>query len=739
MAAKKGVRDGRVANLKPKGKTPAPAELPSDRMPVGNNIELPIRSEDVHTTPGGAQPIAFSWDAAATIVWQNYQEARNYVENYSWLMEWQHTDILYQSPSLDRYPRADNTKPASISRFLVAKNTNTMSRKVKRAIFAQQNPFFLRPKGKATDRMTSAWTAIIAALLKRMKFPYFCKLLIDCQTLQGTGMCKWGVEERTVTKYHRKRKGKPVKVNLPATGPKSVPSVEADQWDTVKTEVTETWPFFEYRRLGTTLFDPKWNTPNHPEECAYAIDIDYVTFEDLAQMRKLECYENIPSEEVLKAYFFQQPVSAAPQGTQIEDNFSAQGSSVTHAAGRNQQTDHNPLAKPLLFLEQWTNDKVMAVLVFDDRKLCIRNEDHEMPRMPHGSANWWSIDSCGFGIGVGRLNGPDQRVNQGVLNASLRMIAYPMNAPIVYARGENAPTQNVIQRLGGFFPVDLPNGVTDVLRAIGFLPMPEVPADAWKMLQYSMQSAEDTSGANSTFAQGNLGGPGSSAARTATGAGRIAQMVDENIADPVDAVAEGVIVPVIEFLMWVVKERMPTSEIRQILSASDAKIILEIEEEEQFLNCEFEVDVLAGQKLQAKAGIQQLIPIFLQILQQPQLLEYLHQRGETVDFGVILNLMLEVSELVGQEDIIRPLTQDEMKIVSQLNPNAQRGQTAVNVEALKGKNKLAAIGAQGQTDLANKAAEIAMQKTADGIEYDRAEGLLERSQDEKFLASGVAQ
>src|SRR5690242_4478886 len=226
--------------------------------------------------------------------------------------------------------------------------------------------------------------------------------------------------------------------------------------------------------------------PQPARPVGYAIDVDYVDFEDLQRMKALDCYKNIPDEDTLKDFFLNQPVGAAPQATQIEDGFSSQGSPVTHAEGRNQQTDENPLKKPLLFLEMSTDRQVMAIVEYEGRKLTIRNEAHGMPRMPHGSANWWNVEACGFGIGVGRLSGPDQRVNQGVLNEALRMIAYPMNAPLIYARGENAPTQNVIQRLGGFFPVDLPAGMNDVARAISFLDMPQVPTDAWKMLQYSI-------------------------------------------------------------------------------------------------------------------------------------------------------------------------------------------------------------------------------------------------------------
>jgi type III secretion system FlhB-like substrate exporter len=316
------------------------------------------------------------------------------------------------------------------------------------------------------------------------------------------------------------------------------------------------------------------------------------------------------------------------------------------------------------------------------------------------------------------------------------MLAYPMNAPVLVGRGDNTPTQNVINRLGGFWQLDVPPG-GDVNKAVGFMKMPEIPADAWRMMDLIRTSSEATSGANSQMQQGNLGGPGSSAARTATGASRIAQQSDQSIADPVDSVAEGVIVPVIEFLIKMVKERMPLREIRELLSDKHAAVIERAIDEDQFIDAEFEVAVLAGQKLAAKQGIQQLIPLFLQILQQPQLLDYLHQRGDTVAFDVILDLMMQVSELQQQPDIFRALTDAEKQHIQQMNPGAQKVQSAAAIEQLKGKNKQDEIHAKGEVDLANKAADIAMTHISEGIPLTRAMGLVERSDDVSALKNGL--
>jgi hypothetical protein len=407
------------------------------------------------------------------------------------------------------------------------------------------------------------------------------------------------------------------------------------------------------------------------------------------------------------------------------------GSAVPHAEGENRDTSANPTDTPLMLIEMCDETNVQTILYYDGRKLTIRNEEHE-DGIIHFTANWWNIDNNLYGMGLGRLNGPDQRINQGVINECLKMIAYPFNAPLLIARGDNAPTQNVIQRFGGFWAMDLPPG-GDIRRAAGYLETPPVPADAWKMLQLSQSSADDISGANAPFMQGNLQGPGSSAARTATGAGRVAAKADDSFADPVDAVADGVIVRLINWLIEMVKQKMPPKEIREILSKKDAAIVSGIFDAEKFMNAEMEVTVLAGQRLQARQGIQQILPMIMQLFQQPQLLEFLHQRGDTIDFAEILDLLIQVSELQQQPKIIRPLTEQEMQNTGKLNPAAQRTAAAANVEKLRGQNKIEAIHAQSQDDLANKAAELAMEKTSDGIPLERAEGLVERGEDENFL------
>jgi hypothetical protein len=156
---------------------------------------------------------------------------------------------------------------------------------------------------------------------------------------------------------------------------------------------------------------------------------------------------------------------------------------------------------------------------------------------------------------------------------------------------------------------------------------------------------------------------------------------------------------------------------------------------------EFNIKVLAGQKLAAKAAISQLIPFLLQLLQQPQLMEYMHQKGWTINFLAIEKIFLRVSELQGAEDIIVPLTDQEKQQVAQLNPNAQRVQAAALLEKLRGANKQQEIAAKGAQDQKQAVLESALSHVAGEVplenEFALAEGRVDRNTDMQELQNGI--
>lgn len=721
--------------------------ITGDGMPLGHQLTPQILPTQVTVKPGQVNPPKFDDNAAMTIAWMDYQKAVNWLDQNSWLAEWQYVDYVYQSPNYDRDWRANN-RPARISRFLVAKNRNTMSTQVRRGIFGDSNPFVLEPRGKLaaavdkdgepkTELLLSAWTELFNVLNKRANFDYNFTLFIESQVLQGTALAipEWETRKRKIKT--RRRQTPPVSINLPVGPPKRVDTWKSDDFVVKEEVIEESLPTFEYRRLGTTVYAETWRTPGRPDlSGGYRIDIDYVNLQDLRKMRAQDCYKNIPDDQGLIRFFLQNPNGDAEPGSALVQSMSNQSTTVLHAAGPYVNVSQNPFEKPLLKIRRWDEDVVIEVLVYNGRKLVIRNEEHGIEDHAFGySATWWNIENCGYGMGTGRLNAGDQRIEQGTLNEALKMIAFPLNSPVLYDRsGGNAPTQNTLVGLGTWLAVDTGRS-GDVNKAVGFMKMPEIPPEVWRLLDLAHRGGENLVGADSISMQGNVNTPGSSAMRTATGVQRAGAKADDNVADPI-AHLEWVIERWLSFLWDRVLEDMPIAEIRRILSDKFGEAILDQISTEEFLGAEFNIKILAGQKLQAKAAIMQLIPFLIQILSQPQLMQWLHEKGWTVNFKSIEDVFQRMSELQSWQDIFVRLTPEEMENVKQMSQGAQRVAAAVEQEKVKGANKLQEVAAKGQVDLSNKVVESAIERMGPAQLID-AENRITRNTDIAQLQNGI--
>lgn len=675
------------------------------------------------------------WDdrAAASMIVQDYNRARSALENDGWMLQIEDNDILYQSPRLP----SDDPNRARVSRFTVNNQANTMADACRDGLFSQKPPFLLRPRGETTQKHVDAWTALLDVLLDRMKFRYWVGLGVDSQTLHGTGIWKCGWSSRTRIVMKRVPKAAPEQLAMPA-GTQKVNTIASDSYDLKPETITESYPWLENRMIGTTVFDPGWRTPNAPELCGFVVDNDYPTWEDLEIVRKDPNYD-IPDSETLKAHCFATTSESAAQGTSIEQNLSREGSPVLHADNRNRSTTINPLQQPMQMLERWDGSQCKAALIINGWVVVIRNNEHHLGRIPHFTANWRNILNTGWGMGMGKLVGGDQRLEQGTLNHALNLLAYMFNPVILHGLGANAPTQNRTVRAGGFWGVQTEPG-GDVKKAMAVMDMPQVPPMAWEFIQYAKSSSEETSGADQTFMQGNLQGKGSSAARTATGAGRIAAKADGRVQTPVENLELGLFIPYLTMLIDMVKMYMPTEEIRQILKGKLAAEIMQDFDAGKFLEADLEVEMLAASKMASKNAMAQQLPLLMQVLQTPQLLEQLHAEGKTIDISVLLDILFQVSEFRIEDEIIRDMTDKEQQVVQQMHaPNTKVQEVAVQ-EQMRGQNAQTLEQQKSQHELLHTLIEhvLAQQGGATGeggkSALERATGLLERKNDETALS-----
>lgn len=662
-------------------------------------------------------------DAAVQLTIQDTRRARTWLDQKQWNLYWREADTLFQSPRTNQSFEGSTVARANISRFRVASTVNSLVPAMKGGIFYETPPFVIRPRPATSQNTARAKTALYGAQLDKAKFEDVSERSLEYMTTFGTVIVKAGWEKVTRKKKVRAPRAAPIRIKIPLGGEIVAHTKESDELVVTEQEVTEQKLFLEMCELGSILVDPTWNVANSLHDSAkYVVHVTYPTWTDLNKLREQRLFDeegnqvggyDIPSEEELKEYFFAHEDNAAGQPSMVMENLGGQNYSIHHAQNEEIPGSESPAERPIQMLERTDDTYVYAVLCPDgsDRGVLIRKEEHGMPCINFFSANFWNIPNAAWGLGAGRLSGSTQRIEKGLVDAMLDLLSYACNPMYARNRGANAPTQQIRSRLGGIVDVDV-HGNQSVRDVFGIIEPPQIPKDVFAVLQESVQNDQTTTGADEAFTQGSLPGRGgSSAARTATGAGGIISANAGRIQGPVGHFVKGILIPVIELLDWFVKNKLTPKEIRDTLG-DELGAAFELDAQ-NFYESEDRFECLAGAHLAAKKAMAQALPMLMQVFENPQIIQALTAMGYTVDIRELLAMYMEVTEWRNSRELIRPMTPQERQNFMQASQAHSKIQ-----------GQIAAIGARHQA----KSAEIDQQNEA-----KLAQSLMGKASDEAAL------
>jgi hypothetical protein len=693
--------------------------MASAALVAKSDWSAPVQPDGVELSPDPHIDPKYTDAAALSIVVGDYNKASTWMNDRRWPLMWTENDIIYQSPrSLSVFEGSSVTR-SNVSRFTVAKQVNSLAPAISGAIFSDPTPFEIRPRPNTHQDTARAWRELISELMEQIDFKQEASYGIQGMVTQGTVVFKTGWETEVRVETHYKRKQAPQQIPMPIGKPLTVHTKESDEFEAVDVEVTHNRPIFEKCELGTVFVAPTWRNPNQIWKAKWIVHESYLNYEDLQRLRDNPDYD-IPPDDVLRAIFLTD-VEQTKSIDGVEEALSA-NTNVHHAARPDYEWSEDPLQKPMQCLEWWDKTQVKVAL---QQKVIIRNGKHKLPEKPFLSANYWDIDNAGWGMGVARIAGADQRVEQGMLNALLDILAFAVQPEYAVARGANVPTQDQRRRLGGIRLVD----GNDATKAVALVPQPQVPPDAWRAIQAAISSSESATGADQATVQGTLPGRGSSIGKSGTGAGMISAASSGRLQSPVERFIDGVFLPFLRFLWQMVKERMPISEIRDILGDRAQDLVVDFSD---FMTSSVKFDTLAGTRLAARNRMAQALPFLLEVFGNQALVAQLGQIGMKVNAQELVNMVLDMSEWKNQRDLIVPMTDDEKKTMMQQNPEAIKAQTQAQLLQLK---------QQGDMNLEDKkiAGRIAA-KSVDNTHKsliespnDRAASFAERTADERNM------
>jgi len=398
---------------------------------------------------------------------------------------------------------------------------------------------------------------------------------------------------------------------------------------------------------------------------------------------------NLPSEETIRSWFdHSKPPATAPSETQNNTN-TINGQWVQHAAPLFEKTTADPLNEPLQILERWDNDKVITVL---NERLVIRNEPNPLGKIPFFSVNWWFIQDCYWGIGLGIVLGGDQRLQQGFINAIADIGTLAANQPIIRSRGANINTQQVRSRLGGF--IDVTGPVKDALHPMD---LPKIQPEMFSIIAQSESRTESSSGANTSLVMGGST-PGHSQGqigRSAAGAGGIMQAANDRLGGLVEDFNRQVFKPFLWEMHEMNRNFLPPSVYRAILGEKlgDAFKV----QMRDFMKAGIKsFDVLAGAHMAVKQQMAQSMPLIMQYFMSPQLANQVADINEEyIDFSELIHMLTDVGGWGGSYySIMKPLT-PAMKQKRQANSPAALAQ-------IKAQGQVAAQKQRGDSNLQAK-------------------------------------
>jgi hypothetical protein len=417
-------------------------------------------------------------------------------------------------------------------------------------------------------------------------------------------------------------------------------------------------PFFNWRPVDKVLVDPQlW--VSDIRRAGWVVDVQYMDFYQLDALRK--AVDNarkdgesgdaikgwkIPSEAQLKA-IWDTPGNIKAQTLETEQATYIEGV-VHHSEKMNIQVSPDPLRTKLEILEYWDEKRKILVL---NQSHVICSSENEFNRIPFLSANWWNRPKAFYGMGLGLIVGQNQRVDQGTINAILKILSYGVNPIYLRNRDDNAPTQTIRTGLGKIL------SVTDTEKSYKLMETPKVPSDIWAALKESETATESSSGADQQLVQGSSAGPRSGMGRSAQGANILAGASATRLDGPLDNFIEQVFKPFLSIIDMLVFNVMSDAAILHILGKEMGSDFLKGFKIQEYHDAQIEYEVLAGSSLAAKRTMAQSMVMLTQILDNPQIQQSLADINEEyIDFKPIINMWLEASEWKNKQDIIKPMT-----------------------------------------------------------------------------------
>lgn len=505
-----------------------------------------------------------------------------------------------------------------------------------------------------------------------------CRRALKSGLIYGNGICEAGWESFTrkettfVTNWTQQTKT----LEFPMVGKQVIPT--GKYYRTVKERQVErevNRPFLKYISLRDFYIDPNCQSPNI-QDARYVIKRCYMTIDELAALRDTDGFD-IPGDEELRRL--------ASRKYQSQGDSSKTVSAAYNGESYQPQLDQtaDPAGKMVEVWNYWTMDRCVWILGREHVAWNDENyyRDHLGDKIiPFFNAFYTDVSDRFYCLGVTDVVEWDQRVIVSLLGGRLDELALNLNPPRLKRRGQQVPAYQMRRRPGAVAEFDDPN------QDIVVEQVSNVTQQAFIEVQAAEIRAQKVDGVTDNAVLGVASSGGNAAARTATGVQVQASASGRRHIYLVENIEAGFVEPILNFFAGMNNLFLDPGQMIEFTGRDGKQQSVDAL---QVKRTRAKFKMRSGTRARARAALQQMMPLMLQTLLNPEWLQMLaQQQKKTVDIEELGNMLADSADYSPRGSLFRPLTQEELQAMQPKPPQPDPTKLMMQRERLMAQMKM---------------------------------------------------
>lgn len=408
-------------------------------------------------------------------------------------------------------------------------------------------------------------------------------------------------------------------------------------------------PVVEWVDLRDFYVDPGLNAPN-VDEGKCVIRRKFMSVNDLVELGKKDSRMKIPSPDQLWYMAKNVPQAPADQTKRVQEALR----NVYYSPGF---TDYLPLPsdQKVEVLVYYSKSRIIWVL---DKKCIAYNGPNPYGFVPFCFAPCYIVPGRFYAMSIGDVQEHNQRYSESLFNNHLDELTLALHPPRVMNRKNFLTPAQQRWRPGAVFSGDSKDDVS-------LLQTQSATTNVFDEIQWIQVAAEKRTGINA-MGQGSVPQP-SNANRTLGGLQMQAGGSSSRLSEIVSNIENYLIVPTLYKLYKIMQMHTRPGQALPASAPQGDKYYVDSSITQKKINFR----MLAASKMVTRDKLMQIVPFWMQVVSQGNLIDGLHQIGQTIDMNEVFRMLQDATGVAHVYNMVRPLSQQEQQQMQQPPPQAQ--------------------------------------------------------------------